>query len=107
MNESNQRRLVVKKLKFATEVIALAKQNDVTDEELLETVDLIKSIHKEKATAATVTSQNLGDVVSKAILERTKEMGKLTDLNQINRCLSGQDEVGGISLAPETTIRLD
>lgn len=77
MNESNQRRSIVKKLKFVFQVIELAKQNDVTDEELLETVDLIKSMHKEKATAATVTSENLGEIVSKMIIERTKEMGNL------------------------------
>lgn len=61
MNQSNIRKSILKKLEFATSVIELAKAEDITDDELLETIEIIQIIHQEKATTA-MEAHSFGDM---------------------------------------------
>lgn len=61
MNLSNQRKSIQSTLMNASSIIEFAKQEGMTDIELLSAIDLIKNLHKEKATAATVADSTIID----------------------------------------------
>lgn len=69
MNLSNQRKSIQSTLMNASSIIEIAKQEGMTDIELLSAIDLIKNLHQEKATSSSVALQLESKEISHSVFK--------------------------------------